>query len=413
MKLDRACLVAVKQQNTGMDQTAISPVPAIDPADERAWAAIRAQFTVAPDFINLENGYFGIQPDPVLAAFTRYTALANAETARFLRLTYPPLLEGVMAGLAGFTGVGVDELLITLNATEAMNIVAQGYPFRPGDEVILGDHDYDHVVPIFELLAERKGIIVKRVRLPLHPRDDADILECYEAALSPRSRVILATHMIHLTGQILPVAKLAAMARRYGVDLIVDAAHSFAHIEFRLPALGVDFVALNLHKWLGAPLGTGLLYIKRERLAEIEPLFADSIFARGDIRRLGHFGTTPPGAILAISDALAFHNGIGSGNKEARLRHLKDYWMDRVAGIEGVELLTPRDPGRSCAIGAFRIKGWDAEQVVDALYDRYRIFTVGRPIDGGTGVRVTPHLYNRLDELERLVEAIGRLAARP
>jgi selenocysteine lyase/cysteine desulfurase len=402
----------VKRQNAGMDQTAISPVPAIDPADEARWAAIRAQFTVAPDFINLENGYFGIQPDPVLAAFNRWTAAANAETARFLRLRYPPLLDNVMADLAGFTGVGADELLITRNATESMNIVAQGYPFRPGDEVILGDHDYDHVVPIFALLAERKGIVLKRVRLPLHPRDDAEILDCYEAAMTQHSRVILITHMIHLTGQILPVAKLAAMARGHGVDLMVDAAHSFAHIEYRLPELGADFVAINLHKWLGAPLGTGLLYIKRERLAEIEPLFADSLFAPGDIRRLGHFGTTPPGAILAISDAIAFHNAIGSGNKEARLRHLKDYWMEKVAGMPGVELLTPRDPARSCAIGAFRLEGWDAEQTVDTLYDKYRIFTVGRPIDGGTGVRVTPHLYNRLDELDRLVEAIGWMTER-
>jgi selenocysteine lyase/cysteine desulfurase len=384
-----------------------------DPADEAYWATIRDAFTVADDFINLENGYFGIQPDPVLKAFLRYTAEANAETARFLRLAFPPLEEQVMAGLARFAGVGADELVITRNATEAMNILAQGYPFRPGDEVILGEHDYDHVVPIFELLAERKGIVLKRVEVPLHPSDDDEILDRYEAALTPRSRVMLLTHMIHFTGQILPVAKLAALARARDVDTMVDAAHSFAHLDFRLPTLGADFVALNLHKWLGAPLGTGALHIRRERIGEIAPLFADRVFPEGDIRHLGHFGTTPPAAILAISDAIAFHNRIGSANKEARLRYLREYWMDRVRELPRVELLTPRDPVRSCAIGTFRIAGSDVQQTADALYDRYGIFAVGRPLGPYAGVRITPHLYTRLDELDRLVEAIGELAARP
>jgi|SRR5580658_434064 selenocysteine lyase/cysteine desulfurase len=395
-----------------MDQTGTAPVSAIDPADEIAWAEIRAQFTVAPDFINLENGYFGIQPDPVLAAFGRWTALANAATARFLRFEFPPLFDAVMADLAAFTGVGTDELLITRNATEAMNILAQGYPFRPGDEVVLGDHDYDHVVPIFELLAARKGIVVERVRLPLHPEDDAEIVDLYERAIGPRTRVVLATHMIHLTGQILPVAKLAAMTRRRGVDLMVDATHSFAHVAYRLPDLGADFVVANLHKWLGAPLGTGLLHVRRERLDEIQPLFADTMFPHGDIRHIGHFGTTPPAAVLAVSDAIRFHNRIGGANKAARLRHLKDLWMGGVADLPGVQLLTPRDPARSCGIGAFRIEGWGAEELADRLYAEYRILTVGRPIDGGPGVRVSPHLHTTTEDLDRLVRAIGQLAGR-
>jgi selenocysteine lyase/cysteine desulfurase len=394
--------------NAAPTRTAVAP---IDPADELLWGDIRAEFSAARDFINLENGYFGIQPDIVLAAFTRYTAEVNTELGRYLRVRFPPLLDGVMAELAAFAGVAVDELLITRNATESMNILAQGYPFRPGDEVLLGDHDYDHVVPIFELLAERRGIVVKRVRLPIHPRDDAEIVARYEAALTPRSRVILATHMIHFTGQILPVAKLAAMARPRGVDVMVDAAHSFAQIDFRLPDLGVDFAAANLHKWLGAPLGTGLLYVARRRLPEIEPLFADGLFAPGDIRRLGHFGTTPPAAILAIGDALAFHNRVGSRNKEARLRYLKDYWTMRVAGRSGVELLTPAEPSRSCAIATFRIAGIGADRLADLLYDRYRIFAVGRAQGDYAGVRITPHLYTRLDELDRLVGAIHEITA--
>jgi selenocysteine lyase/cysteine desulfurase len=248
------------------------------------------------------------------------------------------------------------------------------------------------------------------VSLPFDPQDDDEILACYDRAMTPRSRVLLATHMIHLTGQVLPVAKLSALARSRGIDVMVDAAHSFAQLDYRLPELGADFVAANLHKWLGAPLGTGLMYVRRERLDEIEPLFADRVFPKGDIRRLGHFGTTPPGAILAVRDAIAFHDGIGGRNKEARLRWLKDYWMDRVEAIPGVSLLTPRAATRSCAIGALRIAGWSAEQIVDQLYEQHRIFAVGRPLRGGDCVRITPHLYNHPGELDRLVGAIAEMA---
>ncbi len=380
----------------------------IDPADEQAWSVIRRNFDVSPDFINLENGYFGIQARPVLEAFQRYTAEVNAETAHFLRLRFEAKLETVMAALADFAGVSPDELLLTRNATESMNILVQGYPFRAGDNVLLGAHDYDHVVPIFEQVAERKGITLTRLRLPLHPKDDDEIVGLYEAAITPATRVILATHMIHLTGQVIPVGKLAAMARRHGVDVMVDAAHSFAHLDFKLPDLASDFIAINLHKWLGAPLGVGVAYIKRARIAEIAPLFADSVFPKGDIRRLGHYGTTPPATILAIPDAIAFHNGIGGAEKEARLRYLKNHWMERARDFAGVELLTPLDPARSCGIGAFRVKGLSSDAVYDYLWQEHKIFTVARTVDGGPAVRVTPHLYNTVEELDRLVAAVSR-----
>jgi selenocysteine lyase/cysteine desulfurase len=382
--------------------------PRIDPADEQAWSIIRRNFDVSPDFINLENGFFGIQARSVLAAFQRYTAEVNAETARFLRLRYEPMLEQVMASLAAFAGVEPDELLLTRNLTESMNILVQGYPFQAGDNVLLGAHDYDHVVPIFEQMAERKGITLTRVRLPLHPRDDDEIIDLYERAIGPQTRVILATHMLHLTGQIIPVSKLSAMAKAHGIDVMVDAAHSFAHIEFKLPDLGSDFVAVNLHKWLGAPLGVGFLYIKRERIAEIAPLFADSVFPTGDIRRLGHFGTTPPATILAVKDAVDFHNGIGSAEKEARLRYLKNYWMERVRDFRRIELLTPLDPARSCGIGSFRVPGMSSQAVYEYLWNEHQIYTRARDLDDGPAVRVTPHLYNTTEDLDRLISALTR-----
>jgi len=378
----------------------------IDPADEGFWAGVRAQYEVSSNFVNLENGYFGTQAKPVLAAFEGYNRLVNAETSHFYRRIYPERYADVVRQLAAFTGTDEDELLITRNTTEAMNILIQGYPFASGDEVILGDHDYDSVIATFDMVATHKGLGIKRVRLPLHPESDEQIVGIYERALTPRSRVLLLTHMIHTTGQILPVAKIAAMARDRGVDVMVDAAHSFAQIQYGFPDLGADFVAVNLHKWLGAPLGVGLLYIRKDRIADIAPLYGDASFKAGDMRRLGHFGTTPPGPVLAVADALAFHRGVGGANKEARLRFLKGRWMDAAAGLPHIELLTPLAPERSCAIGAFRVNGMPSKQVIEHLFDVHRIFTVERSINGGTGVRVTPHLYNTPDDLDRLVEAL-------
>ncbi|WP_431856176.1 aminotransferase class V-fold PLP-dependent enzyme [Azospirillum sp.] len=383
----------------------------IDPADETAWAGIRSQFEVADGFVNLENGYFGTQAKPVLAAFEGYNRLVNAETSHFYRRLYPERHADVLRRLAEFTGTSDGELLITRNTTEAMNILIQGYPFTAGDRIVLGSHDYDSVVATFEMVAARKGLGIDRVRLPLHPDSDEEIVGLYERAITPRTRVLLLTHMIHTTGQILPVARIAAMARGHGVDVMVDAAHSFAHIDWRFPDLGADFVAVNLHKWLGAPLGVGLLHIRRERIAEIAPLYGDVTFPADDIRRLGHFGTTPAGPVLAIADALAFHHGVGSANKEARLRLLTRRWMEAAAGLDRIELLTPQAPERSCAIAAFRVTDMPAKAVVEHLFERHRIFTVERVIDGGTGVRVTPHLYTSLSDIDRLIGALGDLAA--
>lgn len=382
----------------------------INPADEQYWSGIQRQYAVSQDFINLENGFFSLQSTPVFDAFQRHNLLLNQEAAYFLRTKFPQRLASIMQALADFTGAGVDELVLTRNLMEAMNILIQGYPFRAGDEVVLSTQDYDSVAETFDMVSMRKGLKLERVRLPLHPRDDEEIVALYENAITPRTRVLLVTHMIHLTGQIVPVAKICAMARRHGVDVLVDAAHSFAQIDYRMPDLHADFVAVNLHKWLGAPLGVGLLYIRKERIADIAPLFGDTSHAASDIRKFAHVGTTPPAPILAIEDAIAFHHAIGGRNKEARLRYLKDYWTTRVKGYARIELLTPEAAQRSCAIAAFHVKGMMSEQVVSYLFDEHRIFTVGREIEGQAGIRVTPHLYTTIDDLDRLVEALRHFA---
>jgi selenocysteine lyase/cysteine desulfurase len=249
-----------------------------------------------------------------------------------------------------------------------------------------------------------------RLDLPLDPVSDEQIVSLYEDALGPNTRVLLVTHLIHRSGQIMPVAKIAAMARRRGIDVMVDAAHSFAQLDFSLPGLGADFVAANLHKWLGAPLGVGLLYIRRRRIADIAPLFGDVSHRAEDIGKLGNIGTVPPAPILAIEDALAFHHTIGSANKEARLRYLNQYWVDQVRRLPRVRMFTPADPMRSCAIAAFGIDGIPAAQVAKRLMSEHRIFTVARAIGDLDAVRVTPHLFTATADLDKLVAAIGELA---
>lgn len=380
----------------------------IAPTDEAYWATIRAQYAVSRDFINLENGYFSIPAQPVANAFGRYNRQIQQEGSYFMRTSYPQRADDVVRALATFCGTSEQELIITRNATEAMNILIQGYPFCADDEVITGSQEYDSVTETLEMMQRRSRLRLTRVQLPLHPQDDDEIVTLYQRAITSRTRVIVLTHMLHRTGQILPVAKIAQMARAHGVDVFIDAAHSFAQVDYRIADLHSDFLAANLHKWLGAPLGVGLLYVRKERVADLAPLFGDTTYPDDDIRKLAHFGTTPPAPVLAIEDSIAFHNAIGGRNKEARLRYLKNYWMERVAALPRIELLTPQEPERSCAIGAFRIKGADAKKVSDDLFERDKIFTVAPMIDGQSAVRVTPHLYNTTDDLDCLAAALQR-----
>ncbi len=384
----------------------------IAPDDEHYWSHVRAQYAPSPDFINLENGYFGLPAIPVQEAFRHYQEQVDRENSWFMRVRFPERLERVMAALAAFTGAGRDELLITRNAMESLNILIQGYPFAAGDAVLLARHDYDSVIDTFGMLAERKALELVTIDVPLDPVSDDAIVALYEEAITPRTRLLLVTHVVHRTGQIMPVAKIAAMARGRGIDVIVDAAHSLAHIDYAVPGLGTEFAAFNLHKWVGAPLGTGLLYIARNRIADIAPLFGDVGHAPGDMAKLGHFSAIPAAPILAVEDALRFHEAIGTRNKEARLRYLAGYWMDRVRGIEGVRLFTPRDARRHGALASFGIDGMPARTVATRLMDEHRIFTVVRGIGDEECVRVTPHLYTALADLDALVAAIRALASR-
>ncbi|WP_425389540.1 aminotransferase class V-fold PLP-dependent enzyme [Ekhidna sp.] len=379
--------------------------------DEKFWKKFRKDFYDVPDdFINLENGYFGVQPIPVYKAYLQNIEQVNVNSSRYLRTDYSKDFTEIKSGLSDFACIDAGEALITRNATEALNIAIQGLDWQKGDEVILSGQDYFSMIETFEMLEKQKGIIVRRIDLPLLPESDEEIIKQYEAAVSSNTRCILLTHMIHLTGQILPVKKIADRFKPQGIDIIVDAAHSFAQIDFNLKDLGADFVGVTLHKWFGNPLGAGLLYVNKTRIKDLSPLFGDSGADADDIKKLDHFGTLSVPTILTIPNAQAFNETITIPVKEKRLRYLQNYWTSRAKEIPNVMVTTPYDPARSCAIASFKIEGMQTKDVIQQLYDKKKVFTVIRYLPDQEVVRVTPSLYNLTEELDVLIDGIKSIA---
>ncbi len=381
-------------------------------SDEPFWDAIRGSYRLPTDYINLESGYISMQAQPVLEAFIGHVRMLNAEAAHYLRTVMVPNKARVQARLAAMAGCGADELIITRNTTESLDTVISGFDWAPGDEAVYASHDYGAMIDQFKLQAKRYGMVNAVVHLPLHPKSDDEIVRIYAAAITPRTRLLMVCHVVNLTGQVLPVRKIAEMAHARGVAVMVDGAHAFAQIDFRIPDTGADYYGASLHKWLGVPLGAGILYVKKDRIAKLWPLFGDEGFAVDDIRKLNHTGTVPCHTDLAIEDAIAFHERIGTARKQERLRWLQDYWTSRARAIPGVVLNTPSDAARSCAIANVAVDGLTPAVFAKRLMDEHRIFTVAinRPEAGIAGVRITPHLFTTTTELDALVAAIRAIA---
>jgi selenocysteine lyase/cysteine desulfurase len=277
----------------------------------------------------------------------------------------------------------------------------------------MAEQDYSHMLAQFKLMARRYGIVNKLVSVPVDPRSDDEVVELYASAITPRTRILMVSHMVNITGHILPVRRISEMAHARGVDVLVDGAHAFAHLDYKIPDLGCDYYGASLHKWLSCPLGTGILYVKRDKIAALWPVFGDSVpFDDGDIMKLNHTGTHPVHTDLAIEHAIAFHEAIGIQRKEARLRYLQNYWTSKVRDLRNVVMYTPRDPARSCAIANVGISGMAPADLAKTLLDKYRIWTVGvdNKSAGVHGVRVTPNVYTTPKELDVLVRAVTEIA---
>jgi selenocysteine lyase/cysteine desulfurase len=322
------------------------------------------------------------------------------------------LLEAARADLARLAGVDADEIVITRNASEALNIVIQGVSLEAGDEIICSNQDYGAMDQAWDQRATTDRIRVRRVSLPLDPDDDEQILRLFEAEITSRTRLIMATHVIHLTGQVLPVEKLCALARRHGVSILVDAAHSFAQLDFSIGQLDCDYLGASLHKWLGAPLGTGVLYVRKDRIAGLRPLFGDTHYPADNIRRLEHFGNRPDSAHAGLREAIRWHNALGPVVKQARLAHLHRSWAEPLRKLSGFRVLTPRGAGRYGAIGLFTLDGMPAEALCDYLMKEHRIFTVVHRLPQVSGVRVTPGLPTSQEDIQRLLEGLQAASAR-
>jgi selenocysteine lyase/cysteine desulfurase len=381
--------------------------------DESFWSGIRARYRLKPDYVNLESGYYSMQATPVLEAFIEKVRDVNYQASYYLRTTQVPDKAAARDKLAALAGCAPGELCITRNTTESIATVVNGYDWKPGDEAVMARQDYGHMLAQFRLAARRHGMTNRLVDVPIDPATDDEVVQRYAQALTPRTRLLMVSHIINITGQILPVRKIAAMARARGVDVLVDGAHAFAHIDYRIPDLGCDYYAASLHKWLGCPLGTGILYVRREKIPALWPIYGDwRMTDDADIMKLNHTGTHPVHTDLAIESAIAFHNAIGTPRKEARLRHLQQYWTSRARSIPGVRLNTPSDPARACAIANVAVAGVSPADLQKTLLDRYRIWTnaIDSAEAGVHGVRVTPHVFILPRELDGLVRAIGEIA---
>jgi selenocysteine lyase/cysteine desulfurase len=354
---------------------------------------------------------------PVLAQYQQHTERVNAENSYYARGQYLPDLEAARSRVATALGVDTTEIAFTRGATEALQCLIGGYNrLKPDDTVMYADVDYPAMQYAIKWLAERRGVRVERMAIP-EPATRASVIAAYAAAMDaqPGLRLLLLTHVNNKTGLVLPVAAIAALARQRGIDVIVDAAHAWGQIEFAIGNLGADFVGVNLHKWIGAPVGVGALYIRNGRLADIDRMMANEDEPGDSIQSRVHSGTANFAALLSVPAALDFHDAIGERFKVARLRHLRDRWVQAARGISGLEVLTPDEAGMAGAITSFRFRGRTSaeenQRIVDELLDRYGLFTVRRTgLERGDCVRVTPALYNSPADADRLVVALKAMS---
>ena len=385
--------------------------PAVLAEDEAFWAEIRTRYELPADRIDLEQGYYSRMARPVLDAFTQHARTVNRDAAFYMRTRQADDKLAARTVIAQLAGCSAEELIVTRNTTESLDTVIAGHDWKAGDEAVMAQQDYGAMLDMFALQARRYGMQNRLVSLPMDPRSDDELVTLYSNAITAKTKLLMICHLVNITGQILPVRKITAMAHEKGVPVMVDGAHAFAQLDFKIPELGCDYYGASLHKWLGCPLGAGLLYVKKERIGRLWPIYGDRSCADTDIQKLNHTGTHPVHTDLAITDAWAFHHSLGSARKEARLRFLQQYWTNKVRGMAKVVLFTPSDPQRTCAIATVGIEGMAPAALAKLLLQRHRIFTVAIDNVGVHGVRVTPHVYTTLAELDALVAALLQLAA--
>ena len=388
----------------------VSAVPSAELAkDEDFWTTMRKGYRLKPDYINLENGYYNFVPEQVLEKFIEHVREVNYQGSYYMRTVQFENKKTMAAKLAAVAGCSPEELIITRNTTESLDMIIGGFKWNAGDEAVMAEQDYGAMRDMFSLVSKRYGVVNKVVSVPNHPESDDEIVNLYASAITEKTKLLMVCHMINITGQILPVRKICDMAHSKGVEVMVDGAHAFGHFKFTIPELNCDYYGSSLHKWMSVPLGAGILYVQKDKIDSIWPLIASGEKKQGDISRLNHIGTHPVHTDLAIADALDFFNMIGMERKEARLRYLQNYWTSKVRDLSHVIVNTPSDPARSCGIANVGIKGMKPLELSDKLFANYKIYTAAIDGAGVHGCRITPNVYTNAAELDVLVKALTEL----
>ncbi|HTM18753.1 MAG TPA: aminotransferase class V-fold PLP-dependent enzyme [Terracidiphilus sp.] len=385
--------------------------PAQVAQDEDYWSVIQRAYSVNPNLINLNNG--GVSPAPIVVqqAVERYNELANEGPSYYMWRVIDQGREPLREKLALLAGAKPEEIAINRNSTESLNTIIYGLDFKAGDEVIGTKQDYPNMIQAYRQRAMREGIVYKQISFDFPIEDDEQIVRAYEQAITPRTKLIHVTHMINWVGQTMPVAKIADMAHAHGIEVLVDGAHSFGLMDFKVPDLHCEYFGTSLHKFLSAPIGTGMMWVRQDKIEKVWPLTCNDKPRSGDIRKFETLGTRSFPLEQGIGEAINFHEGIGGKRKEERIRYLKDYWASRVQGVKKVKLHTSLNAKYSCAICGVSVDGMTPAELEAALFNKYKIHAVGIVWENISCVRVTPHVYTPIADLDKLVRAIETIAA--
>lgn len=389
-----------------------SPRPYPQMEDEGFWKRIREDYVLKPAYINLENGYYNMIPSPIMNAYLEHIKNVNYEASYYMRTVQFKNKAKVASRLASVVNCPADQLIITRNATESLNMIIGGYPWQKGDEAIFAKQDYGAMRLHFYQMRKRYGMVCKEVSIPNHPKSDDEIVALYEGQINKRTKMIMVCDMVNITGQLLPIKKICKMAHSHGVEVLVDGAHCVGHVQVDIEALQCDYYASSLHKWLSVPLGAGMLYVAKKHIPKIWPLFAEDEMDAHNIRRLNHTGTHPVHTDLAINDAIDYLHMVGLERKEKRLRYLQRYWSEQVRDMDKVVVNTPKEEHRSCAIANVGLTHMAPAKMANMLLEEFKIWTVAIDYENVKGCRITPNIYTTTDELDVLVDAISHLAKR-
>lgn len=378
--------------------------------DEDFWAEIRRAYTESSTLINLNNGGVSPHPKSVQEVVERYTRFANEAPGYYMWRVMGRLRPAIRMKLADMAGCSEEEIAIQRNATEALEVVIKGMDFQEGDEILTTDQDYPSILNTLEMRRKRHGLKITKISVPVPCEDFEEIVDRFRKAITPNTKLIVLCHILNLSGQIMPVREVCKLAHEQGIQVLVDGAHSFANMEFNIPDLGCDYFGTSLHKWLSAPFGTGMLYVKKERIKDLWPMYGYPEGDQEDISKFEHLGTRSFPIELGIGEAIEFHRGIGTQRKWERLLYLKKYWTEQVMDIPEIQFNTSLNPDFACGITNISLSNWESGKLGQVLTDQYRLYNTVTGHKDITGVRISPHVYTSLGDLDHLVRTLKKLA---